>query len=194
MFKPKWQFYEHLSFLADMITPRRTFSNLDEDSGSNYDENGENLYPDDSGFSPPGLPPKNAKGKKKMTPFEQTMVAAASTLKSISERPIQHPNQPPSAVAAAPAPKSADDLFGETVANLMSAIPDSYEKDMIKIEIEKMIYQLKHSSQRTTQPTIARGFNNNSMMMQTPPLGNSRYMNLMTSPPASTSLDSRFNG
>ena len=118
-----------------MITPRRTFSNLDEDSGSNYDENGENLYPDDSGFSPPGLPPKNAKGKKKMTPFEQTMVAAASTLKSISERPIQHPNQPPSAVAAAPAPKSADDLFGETVANLMSAIPDSYEKDMIKIEI-----------------------------------------------------------
>ena len=135
MFKPKWQFYEHLSFLADMITPRRTFSNLDEDSGSNYDENGENLYPDDSGFSPPGLPPKNAKGKKKWTPFEQTMVAAASTLKSISERPIQHPNQPPSAVAAAPAPKSADDLFGETVANLMSAIPDSYEKDMIKIEI-----------------------------------------------------------
>ena len=111
-----------------MIAPRRTFSNLDEESSSNYDENSN---ADDNGFSPPSSVSKNAKNKKKMAPLEQRMVATASVLKTISERPLQQQIQPASASVAAP-PKSTDDLFGETVAKLLFTIPNSYEKDMMK--------------------------------------------------------------
>ena len=31
VYKSKWQFYESLLFLQDMVTPRRTFSNMDDD-------------------------------------------------------------------------------------------------------------------------------------------------------------------
>ena len=31
VYKPKWQFYESLLFLQDMVTPRCTFSNMDDD-------------------------------------------------------------------------------------------------------------------------------------------------------------------
>ena len=31
VYKPKWQFYDSLLFLQDMVAPRRTFSNMDDD-------------------------------------------------------------------------------------------------------------------------------------------------------------------
>ena len=40
--------------------------------------------------------------------------------------------------------KSLDDFFGETIGKLMQEIPDGMNKDMLKLEIQNLIYKTKY--------------------------------------------------
>ena len=108
--KIRWQLYESLSFLQDMVTPRRTFSNMDEVDGSELSD--------------------------------VLMEEAASALKIIAQK-NDNPLPPP------PKSKSRDEHFGETVSQLMSDIPGGASKDMLQIEIQRLIYQTKHNCNNT---------------------------------------------
>ena len=124
VYKRKWQFYESLSFLQDMVTPRRSYSNLDDD---------EETFP---------LRINGPRRKKTVpeTPAHEMMKEATTVLKSISQKTSSSRETPP------PRSKSGDEHLGETVAKLMSEVPDGMSKDLLKLEIQQLIYQTKHNS------------------------------------------------
>ena len=171
-----------------MTNPRRTFSNIDEIT-NDENENPEENIPQSSNVN--GA--RNAGKRNKLAPLEKTMQAATSALKSISERPVlSNSNHPAPTIQP---DKSADDLFGETIGKLMREIPDSYEKDMTKLEVQKLVYQLKHAASPTSSmigsPPMARYNVNTSPLVSnlgryrsnTPPVSNSgRYNNANTVP------------
>ena len=52
---------------------------------------------------------------------------------SPAKPPALLPQEPPSK-------KSMDNMFGETIARIMGEIPEVFEKDMMRLEVQKMIY------------------------------------------------------
>ena len=48
-----------------------------------------------------------------------------------------------------PPPKSADVLFSEMVGKLLQNIPNGASKDMLKIDIQKMIFQTQYGTHST---------------------------------------------
>ena len=149
-----------------MVTPRRTYSNFDDD---------EETFPLRI----------NGPGRKKTvpeTPAHEMMKEAATVLKSISQkasssREIPPPPPPP------PQSKSGDEHFGETVSKLMSEVPDGMSKDLLKLEIQQLIYQTKHNSSYSGRSN----FNYPQFSIySSQPCGNSSYGNSYNNvPPAS---------
>ena len=135
VYKPRWQFYDSLSFLQDMVAPRRTVSNMDTLPELTSDSLLDDL---------PAHEKKVSKKKALPSAIEESMMAASSALKVISERSATQPSLPAVPVTP-PATKSLDDIFGEAWAKLMTEIPEGYEKDMLRIEVQRTICQGKHA-------------------------------------------------
>ena len=127
VYKPKWQFYESLSFLQDMVTPRRTYSNLDDD---------EETFP---------LRINGPRRKKTVpeTPAHEMMKEATSGEEHFTESIFITRD---TSSASSTTSKSGNEHFGETVAKLMSEVPDGMSKDLLKLEIQQLIDQTKHNS------------------------------------------------
>ena len=119
-----------------MVAPRRTVSNMDTLSGLTN-----NSLP---GGDLPAHEKKLSKKKALASAIKESMMAASSALKVISERSDTQPSLPAVPVTP-PATKTCDDIFGEAWAKLMAEIPDGYEKDMLRIEVQKTICQGKHA-------------------------------------------------
>ena len=120
--KVKWQFYDRLDFLRDQVTPRRTLCNINE----NVD-----------GVIATQQEKRSRKGG--YDPSSVLIQEATSALRSIAQK---SPPPPPQPLIA----KSPDVHFGETVAQLMGEISDGAGKDMLKREIQRLIYQTKYSN------------------------------------------------
>ena len=129
--KPKWQFFETLEFLRDNVTPRRTYSNIDEGDellSTNYS----------SGRS---HGKKSAEGPS-LSGSDSFLATATNALNNIATaRATPPPPAPPSSL------KTMDEHFGETAGKLMSEIPDGINKDMLRLNIQKMIVEVKHNIQ-----------------------------------------------
>ena len=131
VFKPTWKFYDELEFVRDMVNARKTFSNIGED---------EDLLMESISGS-------RRKDRKKSQPIPNpavdVMKEATSVLKNLSQRTNSlGDSDVPSTVTSQS--KSLDDFFGETIGKLMQEIPDGMNKDMLKLEIQNLIYKTKY--------------------------------------------------
>ena len=169
VYTPKWQFYDSLLFLQDMVTPRRTFSNMDDDDV--------NRIP--SRINGPRRPKKTVE-----TPGHELKKQATTVLKNQKVSPQVTPPPPP------PPPQSisSDEHFGETVAKLMGEVPDGMNKDLLQLEIQRLIYQTKHNASYSGRSN----FSHNS-----PPFGNfgnhSSY-GVSGNPPSYGNSNNSYNG
>ena len=101
-------FYDTLAFLEDMVAPRRTVSNMDTLPELTSDSLLDDL---------PAHEKKVSKKRALPSAIEESMMAASSALKVISERSATQPSLPAVPVTP-PATKSLDDIFGEAWAKL----------------------------------------------------------------------------
>ena len=120
--KPKWQFFETLEFLRDNVTPRRTYSNIDEGNellSTNY-------------LSGRSRGKKSTEGPS-LSGSDSFLATATNALNNIATARANPPPAPPSSL------KTMDEHFGE--------IPDGINKDMLWLNIQKMIVEVKHNIQ-----------------------------------------------
>ena len=125
-----------------MVTPRRTYSNVDSTD-------------DDLIFQTPVPQRSDSRRSKKQVenPAAEVMKEATSVLKSLSQRNQVKENLPPPQQPMTPG-KSSDEFFGETIGKLMAEIPDGMNKDMLKLEMQNLIYKTKYCpTYGTYQPT-----------------------------------------
>ena len=94
-----------------------------------------------------------------------------------------------------PSKKSPGTLFGEICAEIFDEIPQGYHRDMMKMEVMKIMYETKYRAQSHSGADYASPLN-----VQTRPLYNSRvtpttpqYNLPLSSPMASTMSSPHFN-
>ena len=78
VYKPRWQFFDRLSFLCDNVTPRRTFSNLDDNPADQEDllmRDGDGQQTSAPKTPLAAFPPGLAKGMRKKS---NTITASSS--------------------------------------------------------------------------------------------------------------------
>eukprot|EP00794_Sanderia_malayensis_P010215 gene10215-11264_t len=136
VYRSKWQFFESLSFLADNIVPRTTESNLPKQrSTETQDAQNSQQYAYDIGDNNPSSK-KSKKTEAKRT--DELIETAIDALKK---------------PRAAERERTADQIFGEMVWKMLAEIPEGYEKDMAKMDIQRQLMQLKHG-QPMQQSTV----------------------------------------
>ena len=124
IFKIRWQFYDCLSFLLDGTTPKETYSTLTLDTA---DEN-----------NPPPPPKKANKRKRQASPTTHSSSLIEEATSVLKDIPDNRRNPLPSI------PKSHDMHFGETIGRMWSEIIDGQEKDMLKLEMQRMLLSVKY--------------------------------------------------
>jgi len=143
-FKIKWRYFESLSFLNDNVTPRYNHYNLKrrlEKNEYDYSDYGKQDIP--SSFCEPRL---HANSRRMDEPIESPPPSNNSyEIKfgppmTMEDEQVSHPLPPSS--------KSADMLFAEMVGKLLQNIPNGAAKDMLKIDIQKMIFQTQYGTHR----------------------------------------------
>eukprot|EP00795_Rhopilema_esculentum_P017071 gene17071-8589_t len=116
------------------VQPRRTESNLSRR------KQGSNDGDDAKDYAYPVNNTPSAKSAKKIEAAKTNELL--ETAISVLKRPRQTPEHKD---------RTADRLFGEMVSKMLEEIPDGYAKDMAKIDIQKMLLQLKHSGHQQQQ-------------------------------------------
>ena len=135
VYHSKWQFYEHLSFLKDNITPRATYSTTQKRVNQNNDA--DNSF----AFTPQNGPSTKSARRMDINRTKELISTAIDVLNKPKE--AQTINQPKV--------KSTDSLFAEMIGNMLEEIPNGQGKDMLKIEIQRMLYATKYNSHQTQQ-------------------------------------------
>eukprot|EP00794_Sanderia_malayensis_P004987 gene4987-5645_t len=139
VYKSRWQFYESLQFLADNVLPRRTESNLTKRNADTPIEEEENEI-----YAYPVNNKPSAKSAKKTEALktDQLLETAITALRQPTVKPSDNSE------------RTADKIFGEMVWKMLQEIPDCYAKDIVKMDIQRLLIQAKHSRQPTVQPTV----------------------------------------
>ena len=139
IYKTKWQFFDRLAFLSDNVTPRNTHSNIrnravaylvdqDDDSGDGFTTDRKQSF--------------GRKARKtEMNRTNQLIEAAVSYLHK--PKPSATP-----ATQVNDSDKLSDSLFGKMIGNMLQEIPCGHSKDMLKLEMQKMVLQVKYDAQR----------------------------------------------
>ena len=117
-------------FLRDNVTPRRTYSNIDE---------GDELL--STNYLSGRSRGKKSAEEPSLSGSDSFLATATNALNNIATARANPPPAPPSSL------KTMDEHFGETVGKLMSEIPDGINKDMLRLNIQKMIVEMKHNIQ-----------------------------------------------
>eukprot|EP00794_Sanderia_malayensis_P012439 gene12439-13725_t len=124
VYRSKWQFFESLSFLADNIVPRTTESNLPKQRSTETQDAQNSQYTYHIGDNNP-----SSKRSKKPKRTDELIETAIDALKK---------------PRAAERERTADQIFGEMVWKMLAEIPEGYEKDVAKMDIQRQLMQLKH--------------------------------------------------
>eukprot|EP00794_Sanderia_malayensis_P015478 gene15478-17058_t len=166
VYRSRWQFYESLQFPADNVLPRRTESNLTKRNADTPIEEEENEI-----YAYPVNNKPSAKSAKKTEALktDQLLETATTALRQPMVKPSDNSE------------RTADKIFGEMVWKMLQEIPYFYAKDIVKMDIQRLLIQAKHSRQPTVQPTVQQQPFPNSQQIAdfdfrgTPPLqGNQR--------------------
>ena len=131
----QWQYFPLLQFLADNVAPRTTHSNIRK-------------------FDRPTDVPHSSKRSRKDQDSSSEKLAGAVI--DYLKRPKD--SSPPTPVETTPPPpppkKSAGVLFGEMVADIYEEIPKGYHRDMMKMEVLKVMYDAKYRSQQQPSSSL----------------------------------------
>lgn len=172
-FKVKWKYFESLQFLNDNVTPRYNHYNLkrrhNETEYIDYTTKQEipysfcepRLYARDYNSRRTTEAPRSEPVESPPATCETLVVSSPSENNNTNDHqvaPSPAPNHlhQQNPVLTAPSPKSADMLFAEMVGKLLQNIPSGAAKDMLKIDIQKMIFQTQYGTH-----TTHRQFNDN---------------------------------
>ena len=126
LYESQWQFYKQLAFLSDNVAPRTTHSNIQKlDRAADA--------------------PTHSKKSRKNEPDTSDKLAGA--LIDYMKRPSQEPAKPTEASPPAKVQKTPGMLFGELVAEIFDDIPKGYHRDMMKMEVQKIMYETKYRAE-----------------------------------------------
>lgn len=125
IYKSKWQFYDSLMFLADFITPRSTQSNLQKcDQG--IDERKIQNKPSSS---------RSKRNKsEELNQADQLIESGVDILAALKNKTKQDEQR-----------RSQDMMFGELIGSTLEEIQPGPVKDMLKLEIQKLLFQAKYA-------------------------------------------------
>lgn len=153
VYTSKWPFFKSLQFLRDNITPRKTTSNMDPiiiaDEMSESGTSNSNLGVDEVENTPPpdvescvfniNNPPSSKSKRKKAAELEEELLTTClQELKKPRNEPV-------------PRPEDADSAFGNYVAKQLKKIPEGYDKEMMKIEIQNAIVKTMMTASCTSR-------------------------------------------
>lgn len=144
LYTSSWRFYTNLHFLKDNLTPRPTTNNIET---SIEEETEDGVY---QISNPPSAKSARKLKDKSRENAEVVMAKASKALECITARYQNAPPPPAQSIKT----KGEDGLFSEMVFEMLSSIPDSMQKAMLKIEIQQKIMQLKYSSSAPNQPNF----------------------------------------
>ena len=122
-----------MHFLRENITPRKTVSNLQDqlevnedvaDVGNQPSETSAQLTPEKCIFPVENTPSSSKMKKKRSAPLEDEL---PSNCLAELKQPRQHNAS------------DADSVFSQYVCNQLKNIPEGYNKEMLKLEIQQMI-------------------------------------------------------
>ena len=158
-YKSKWKFFRHLTFLRENLTHRTTKGYLAENALESHAataESSRDLPIVVVTTSNKEIPRKDevvikdtqcaketshkCKRKRLDSPIHIT-TAPPKTIPVESRQNIQITNQSLS--------KNKDELYTDLIANMLHEIPECPEKDLLKLEIQHNIIQLKHKKSNT---------------------------------------------
>jgi hypothetical protein len=147
VYNSRWPFFNMLHFLRDNITPRKTQStmqsvvNIDEESQLNtaLDQEAEDLVDinpavpassnEVNGLYKVDNPPSTKSKRKKKLELEDELMA--SCLKEI-KKPRED--------------TSADELWAKYIGQQLTKVPEGYQKELLKLEIQQLIVKAIHSA------------------------------------------------
>ena len=173
VYKTKWQYYETLSFLSDNVTPRKNHSNLRKRS-IDVEEQEDDSQPTNALENK--MPAKTAR-KIEITRTNQILESALKFLnrpKSLSPHQVveQH--------------VSSDKLFGSMLGNMLEELPDGHGKDMLKLDIQRLVMQEKYKPQNqpalSPQIWVSSGQNNETERSKTTEVNSQGFRRYSSSP------------
>ena len=138
LYKSKWQYFDSLAFLSDNITPRATTSNVGKRQHPGSDDDDESRK---SAYSLGGRPSAKA-----------TRIFDANIRNQLMEKAINFLDKPKELPKEAKTPKSADMVFGEMLSGTLETIPDGQAKDILKIELQKLVCETKYMAAQRVMP------------------------------------------
>lgn len=127
VYSPKWTWYQQLSFLNDHLTPRKTQSNIKPRKLSFCLSDGDNEeLATTAGPIYSGCQPSSKSVKKMKLAKEDELIDSALQVMKKSDNP-----------------KNVDMLWGEQIGHLIQTIPTEETKEMLKLEIQRMIFNAR---------------------------------------------------
>ena len=129
IYKSRWQFYESLLFLADFVTPRNTQSNWERCQQSNSERKTQI---------------KAVSNKKKLSKSHGTNQNRQADL--LIESGVEVLNALKHKANQSDQRRSQDFKFGDLIGSELEQIPPEPIKGMLKLDIQKLIYQTKCSN------------------------------------------------
>ena len=126
VYKIKWPYFEMMSFLKDNLQPRKTVSNLTLESNNNIES-------DDTPSQPVAEKMRTSRPKKRLEGQQDEDVQ----FKKVATAYMQKMSQPEKFQ------KDLDEVFGEMITKKLQSIPNGQQKEMLKIEIQKLIMNLE---------------------------------------------------
>lgn len=174
VYVPTWKFFARLDFLKDNLLVRPTKTNLNLPN-----ESSQSLYYTSN--------PPSAKSLKKMenagkSTAEEVMKTATEVLKTLSSR--YDDNKPKENI------NDEDRNFVEMIYGMLKSIPNGMNKDMLKLEFQQKIIQMKYnSSSRLNSPTsFQSGYGYHMSLGQQMPIFHNNNSNIQS--PGNTSSSS----
>ena len=139
LYKSKWQYFDSLAFLSDNITPRATTSNVGKRQHPGSDDDDESRK---SAYSLLGGKPSG----------EATRMFDVNIRSRLMEKAMNILDKPNELPKEAKIPKSADKVFGEMVSGTLETRPDGQAKDILEIELQKLVYETKYMAAQRVMP------------------------------------------
>lgn len=136
VFKIRWHFYDKLSFLADFVTPRSTHSNISSRKKENDDEVALN-----SAYKIPNDVGKAFSKKIELKRSNDLIEGALDSLADLKKRKVDNEQK------NIKTEKSKDQIFCDMACTVLSEVPEGMPKDLLKMDIMRLIYTAKHQSQ-----------------------------------------------
>lgn len=151
VYKSKWQYFDRLSFLADNVTPRGTSSKVVGKKRASSAQGGGTggSASQDCAYDIESAAPSAKSTRKIETARTNQLIEDAI---NVLNRPVEKPKP-------VETNKTGDQLFSEMICKQLETMNEGQEKDFLKMNIQRLIYEAKYFSNtgRQQQASVAAG-------------------------------------